>query len=57
MSSVKRRVFSREFKLSAVKRILDGVRGLALSNDGSTIFQLYGKGKKIPQKSEDYGNM
>jgi transposase len=43
MSSGKRRVFSREFKLSAVKRMIDdGERGVALSGElGVRANQLY----------------
>jgi transposase len=43
MSSSKRRVFSREFKLSAVKRMIDdGERGRALSSElGVSANQLY----------------
>jgi transposase len=42
MSSGKRRVFSREFKLSAVKRIMSGERGPALSSElGLSANQLY----------------
>jgi transposase len=42
MSSGKRRVFSREFKLSAVQRIMSGERGPALSGElGVSANQLY----------------
>jgi hypothetical protein len=42
MSSGKRRVFGREFKLSAVKRIMSGERGRALSSElGVSANQLY----------------
>ena len=42
MSLGKRRVFSREFKLSAVKRMTDGERGGALSSElGVSANQLY----------------
>ena len=42
MSSVKRRVFSREFKLSAVQRMLGGERSEALSVElGVSANQLY----------------
>jgi transposase len=42
MSLGKRRVFSREFKLSAVKRLMGGERGRALSRElGVSANQLY----------------
>jgi transposase len=42
MSSGQRRVFSREFKLSAVKRMIGGERGRALSSElGVSANQLY----------------